>query len=270
MRSPSPALAVSLVALAVALGGTGYAVTQLPKNSVGAAQLKKDAVTGAKVKAGSLEASDFKKGSLPAGAPGATGPAGPPGATGATGAAGPTGATGAQGPAGPSTGSAGGVLSGSFPNPGFAADAFGTQRTFAPVSSCVPKVIPLATPGTVILVGNLPNTGVYTDADGARLWCNLDTVPYGARITTVEVLVRKNDAGFPMTASLLRQDAGQAVGSVVSNVPAVSGSPGTATLTLTPTSTQRVDGGGALFVEVEGVRNGNYLLASYTANYTMS
>ncbi|MBU6364472.1 MAG: hypothetical protein KGQ95_09675 [Acidobacteria bacterium] len=37
MNTPSPALAVSLVALAVALGGTGYAVTQLPSNSVGAA-----------------------------------------------------------------------------------------------------------------------------------------------------------------------------------------------------------------------------------------
>ena len=35
MRAPSPALMVSLVALAVALGGTGYAVTQLPRNSVG-------------------------------------------------------------------------------------------------------------------------------------------------------------------------------------------------------------------------------------------
>ncbi len=269
MRSPSPALVVSLVALAVALGGTGYAVTQLPKNSVGTAQLKKDAVTGAKVKAGSLEASDFKKGSLPAGAPGATGPAGPPGATGATGATGPTGATGAQGPAGPSTGSAGGVLSGSFPNPAFAADAFGTQRTFAPLNSCVPKILPLATEGAVITVDSFPNTGVYTSAAGARLWCNLDTVPYGARITTVEVVLRSNGVD-PMTASLLRQDAGQATGTVVSNVDAAAGFSGTVTLTLTPTSTQRVDGGGALFVEVQGVQSGNYLLATYTANYTMS
>lgn len=37
MKPPSPALAISLIALAVALGGTGYAVTQLPKNSVGTA-----------------------------------------------------------------------------------------------------------------------------------------------------------------------------------------------------------------------------------------
>ncbi|MBM3665477.1 MAG: hypothetical protein FJW92_06760 [Actinobacteria bacterium] len=80
MKPPSPALVVALIALAVALGGTGYAVTQLPKNSVGTAQIKKNAVTGAKVKAGSLEASDFKPGQLLAGqngAAGATGARGP-------------------------------------------------------------------------------------------------------------------------------------------------------------------------------------------------
>lgn len=82
MTPPSPALAVSLVALAVALGGTGYAVTQLPRNSVGTAQIKKNAVTGAKVKAGSLEASDFRAGALPRGATGERGAAGERGAQG--------------------------------------------------------------------------------------------------------------------------------------------------------------------------------------------
>ena len=76
-RTPSPAIVVSLIALFVALGGTTYAATSLPKNSVGAAQLKKNAVTsakvkkgsitGAKVKVGSLLAIDFKAGQLPAG-----------------------------------------------------------------------------------------------------------------------------------------------------------------------------------------------------------
>ena len=47
---PSPALVISLVALFVALGGTGYAATQLAKNSVGAKQLRKGAVSSAKVK----------------------------------------------------------------------------------------------------------------------------------------------------------------------------------------------------------------------------
>jgi hypothetical protein len=47
----SPAMLVALAALAVSLGGTSYAVTKLPKNSVGSAQLKANAVTSAKLKA---------------------------------------------------------------------------------------------------------------------------------------------------------------------------------------------------------------------------
>lgn len=100
MKTPSPALAVSFVALAVALGGTGYAVTQLPKNSVGTAQIKKNAVTGAKVKNGSLTAVDFRRGTLlvgPAGPAGPQGAAGPPGATGSQGTQGAAGPQGAQG-----------------------------------------------------------------------------------------------------------------------------------------------------------------------------
>ncbi|HYJ21522.1 MAG TPA: hypothetical protein VEW07_05815 [Solirubrobacterales bacterium] len=58
MKRPSPALVISILALFIALGGTSYAVTQLPKNSVGTAQLKKNAVTGAKVKDGSLSGAD--------------------------------------------------------------------------------------------------------------------------------------------------------------------------------------------------------------------
>lgn len=100
MRRPSAALIVASFALFVALGGTSYAVTQLPKNSVGTKQLKKNAVTSSKVKDGTLVAADFQTGVL-------TGVAGPKGDTGATGAAGatgpvgPTGATGAQGVPGP-------------------------------------------------------------------------------------------------------------------------------------------------------------------------
>src|SRR3954468_8431283 len=67
---PSPATVIALVALFVALGGTGYAALSLPKNSVGTKQLKNNAVTGAKVKNGSLRARDFKTGLLKAGAKG--------------------------------------------------------------------------------------------------------------------------------------------------------------------------------------------------------
>lgn len=82
---------IATIALFIALGGTSYAVTALPKNSVGTPQLKKDAVTGAKVKDGSLESSDFKTGTLLKGDTGATG------ATGATGERGPQGPTGPSG-----------------------------------------------------------------------------------------------------------------------------------------------------------------------------
>ena len=78
---PSPALFIASAALFVALGGTGYAVTRLPKNSV----------TTYQVKDFSLLARDFKRGQIPAG------PVGPQG---------PAGAQGPAGPAGPAGGSA--------------------------------------------------------------------------------------------------------------------------------------------------------------------
>jgi hypothetical protein len=55
---------VSMLALFVALGGTSYAVTQLPDNSVGTKQLKKDAVVSAKVKDNSLTGADLNKSKL--------------------------------------------------------------------------------------------------------------------------------------------------------------------------------------------------------------
>ena len=85
---------IATLALFLALGGTSYAVTVLPKNSVGTQQLKKNAVTGVKVKDGSLSSADFVAGTLLKGDTGATG------AAGATGATGPQGETGVAGPAG--------------------------------------------------------------------------------------------------------------------------------------------------------------------------
>jgi hypothetical protein len=76
---------VAVIALFVALGGSAYAATQLPKNSVGTKQLKKGAVTGEKVKAGSLEAIDFKGGQGLPGERGPQGPAGPQGIPGTSG-----------------------------------------------------------------------------------------------------------------------------------------------------------------------------------------
>jgi hypothetical protein len=89
---------IASLALFIALGGVGYAASQLPNNSVGTPQLKANAVTSSKVKNGTLLSKDFKAGQIPAGAKGATGTPGPAGLTGPTGVAGATGATGAAGP----------------------------------------------------------------------------------------------------------------------------------------------------------------------------
>jgi hypothetical protein len=61
---PSPALVVSIIALIVAMGGTGYAAVSLPKNSVGTKQLKKNAVIGSKIKKNSVTGSKVKNHSL--------------------------------------------------------------------------------------------------------------------------------------------------------------------------------------------------------------
>jgi hypothetical protein len=90
LRRPSPALVISVVALFVALGGTGYAALRLPKNSVGAAQIKTGAVGTSEVKDHSLRLKDFRSGQIPAGARGAVGPAGANGHDGTPGARGPS------------------------------------------------------------------------------------------------------------------------------------------------------------------------------------
>jgi hypothetical protein len=95
-HTPSPATVLAVVALAVAAGGTSYAATALPPNSVGTAQLKNNSVTSKKVKDLALTRSDFARGQLP------TGPPGPPGPAGTPGAPGPRGPAGQPGPAGPS------------------------------------------------------------------------------------------------------------------------------------------------------------------------
>ena len=74
----------AVLALFVALGGTSYAVTALPRNSVGSTQLRKSAVSSMKVKDRSLAVRDLSiaaRRSLR----GATGPAGVAGAPGTAG-----------------------------------------------------------------------------------------------------------------------------------------------------------------------------------------
>ena len=51
---PSPAMVVAMLALFVSMGGTGYAVSKLPKRSVGPAQLRKNAVRAEHIRPGSI------------------------------------------------------------------------------------------------------------------------------------------------------------------------------------------------------------------------
>jgi hypothetical protein len=69
-------MVVACIALTVALGGTGYAAINLPRNSVGNKQLRPNAVTSGKVRNGSLAAKDFRSSALPRGPRGAQGPKG--------------------------------------------------------------------------------------------------------------------------------------------------------------------------------------------------
>lgn len=64
ISAPSPATALSLIALFVALGGTGYAATALKKNSVGAQQIRANAVGASEIRAGAVGASEVKNNSL--------------------------------------------------------------------------------------------------------------------------------------------------------------------------------------------------------------
>ena len=64
---------IALIALFVALGGTGYAAVKLPKNSVGARQIKTGGVGSSEVKNGALRKADFRASDLPRGPQGLQG-----------------------------------------------------------------------------------------------------------------------------------------------------------------------------------------------------
>lgn len=93
----TPPMIVAMAALMVALSGSAYAVTQLPKNSVGSPQIKNGAVRTFDL------GRDVKRKLAQAGKPGPRGPEGeqgPRGLTGPAGEPGPQGLTGMQGPRG--------------------------------------------------------------------------------------------------------------------------------------------------------------------------
>lgn len=60
----TPSLVISILALAVALGGVSYAAIKIPKNSVGTKQLKRNAVSTVKLKKNAVTAGKIRNGSI--------------------------------------------------------------------------------------------------------------------------------------------------------------------------------------------------------------
>jgi hypothetical protein len=99
---PSPGMVVAVLALFVAMAGTGYAAIKLPANSVGTAQLRRDSVTRSKladasVRTAQLGPNSVTRNRLSAGVRAQLDHAGHPGSGGGTGATGPAGPKGADG-----------------------------------------------------------------------------------------------------------------------------------------------------------------------------
>jgi hypothetical protein len=97
-----------LVAIFIALGGTAVAAT-VAKNSVTSKSIQNNAIKGKDVRNEALTADDIDESTLN----GIEGPQGP------------------QGPPGPATGGAGGALTGTYPNPGLAANSVGAAEVAA-------------------------------------------------------------------------------------------------------------------------------------------
>jgi hypothetical protein len=162
--------AIALVALFVALGGTGYAALKLPKNSVSAKQIAKNAVRSGEVKNGSLKKGDFAAGQLPAGPQGAQGPQGPQGLQGVPGDAGPAGVVGAITvmrnditlPAGPGANQPGAEVD------GFETCPAGTRMIGGSVNTSSPS-------GAEVLISrpstdNVGNGGIPDDGESFSFW----------------------------------------------------------------------------------------------------
>jgi len=130
LRAPGPALVISLLALLVALGGTTYAATSLPKNSVGTAQIKNGAVTKTKINKKTIAALKGNRG-----------PQGPPGLNGTNGTNGSNGTNGTNGQPGP---------------PGI---AFVTSTVAASETTTSTTPTDLATPGPSVTV-TVPASGL--------------------------------------------------------------------------------------------------------------
>lgn len=185
-RRPSPALIVACIALFVALSGTGYAVSKLPRNSVGSAQIKKNAVTSAKVKDRSLLAKDFKAGEIPAGAKGDTGAQGIKGEKGDRGPASSAGATATR-------------------DPGFSLPTgYTVMFSLSEFADSSTGTITVDTPSRLVVNGNVELQVNYIGSAYANSYCKLEYLsevgwsPIGqvAEISDKETAIVHSQASF--------------------------------------------------------------------------
>ena len=95
---PTPSMVIALIALFVALGGTGYAAFKIPKNSISSQHVVNGSLQKVDISKNALTALKGKAG--PRGIRGEVGPAGPQGSTGLQGATGPQGSKGDKGATG--------------------------------------------------------------------------------------------------------------------------------------------------------------------------
>jgi hypothetical protein len=182
LKAPSPALVISLVALFVALGGTTYAATSLPKNSVGTVQLKKGAVTKKKINKKTIAALRGNRG--PRGPQGAKGATGATGATGNTGAAGPSGVVDVKSWAGFDTGVSAHSTAFTFDGPTTTVTTTSTQRLTA--SATIDLETSAGTALLDVAICIEPSSGAYLTELGSGLYRSVTASTTSVPISTAQ------------------------------------------------------------------------------------
>jgi hypothetical protein len=159
-RRISSAHVLALLSLFVAMSGWAYAAS-VEKNSVSSKSVKNNSLKGKDVKDDSLTSADVDESTLD-GIEGAVGPQGPQGPQGTQGP------QGIQGPPGPATGQAGGVLTGSYPDPGLGVGVVGGTNLAASLADVLDEndIATAGVAGLEIAPDSVNKSEIVTDGVG--------------------------------------------------------------------------------------------------------